>query len=279
MSHALTLRNDFLREHSPVLAISVLLHLALLGLLILNLNLMPRRQQMPVRLAIQATVVDGTAMRQRAAERDRQKREAAERLRQQEADRQQYVADQRQADERQAQQRQIEDQKRKEQAEVERRDQAKRQQDVEKARQAKLEQQRLDAEQQKQAAADARRKADAERRAAQSKADLARQMAEEENLVAAADSGELDQYMEVIRQKVRRNWTQPASARPGDSCDVRVQQIPGGEIVSAVATNCTGDAAFARSVEAAVLRSSPLPPPPNPALFERNLLFNFKPEI
>jgi colicin import membrane protein len=45
-----------------------------------------------------------------------------------------------------------------------------------------------------------------------------------------------------------------------------------------VATNCTGDAAFARSVETAVLRSSPLPPPPNPALFDRNLLFNFKPE-
>ena len=55
-------------------------------------------------------------------------------------------------------------------------------------------------------------------------------------------------------------------------------ELVGGEIVSAVAVNCSGDAAFARSVEVAVLRSSPLPLPTNPRLFERNLLFNFKPE-
>jgi len=31
------------------------------------------------------------------------------------------------------------------------------------------------------------------------------------------------------------------------------------------------------SVEAAVYRASPLPPPPDPRLFERNLLLTFEP--
>jgi colicin import membrane protein len=38
------------------------------------------------------------------------------------------------------------------------------------------------------------------------------------------------------------------------------------------------DAALRESVEAAVLRASPLPPPPNPALFERNLELTFAPQ-
>ena len=39
-----------------------------------------------------------------------------------------------------------------------------------------------------------------------------------------------------------------------------------------------GDEVVVRSIEAAVYRSSPLPLPPDPQLFERNLRFTFKPE-
>jgi colicin import membrane protein len=40
---------------------------------------------------------------------------------------------------------------------------------------------------------------------------------------------------------------------------------------------CNGDEAVKQSLEAAVLRASPLPNPPDPALFERNLVINFEP--
>jgi colicin import membrane protein len=42
--------------------------------------------------------------------------------------------------------------------------------------------------------------------------------------------------------------------------------------------SCPADDAVRRSIEAAVLRASPLPMPANQALFERNLRFVFKPE-
>ncbi|MEJ1961159.1 MAG: cell envelope integrity protein TolA [Gammaproteobacteria bacterium] len=40
---------------------------------------------------------------------------------------------------------------------------------------------------------------------------------------------------------------------------------------------CNGDAAVRESIEAAVYRASPLPPAPDPAVFDRNLVFTFRP--
>lgn len=117
---------------------------------------------------------------------------------------------------------------------------------------------------------------EARRRAAAS--DLARQLAEEERLAAAADSGALAEYVGLIRQKVERNWVPPASARPGLECEVIVNQLPGGQVGDVRLGRCNGDDAVRRSIEAAVRRSDPLPLPADPALFERNLRFTFKPE-
>ena len=282
MACALPLKHDFLREHSPMLVASVLVHVALLVLLSLNLNLMPQREPQPVRLAIQATVIDNKAARQRAVEQQRQEREARlaeERQRRQEDERQRRADQQRQAEQqRDAQERKLAEQRRQDQAREKRQAEQRRQQEADKARQLKAEQQRQETEAKKRAAAEAQRKAEAERRRTQTQADLARQLAEEEELTAAADSGLLDQYAEVIRQKVERNWIRPASARPGISCVVLVKQIPGGDVVDVQVTECNGDAAVLRSIEAAVLRSSPLPPPPDPKLFDRSLRFDFRPQ-
>jgi colicin import membrane protein len=57
-----------------------------------------------------------------------------------------------------------------------------------------------------------------------------------------------------------------------------VTQIPGGQVTGVRIGNCPADDAVRRSIEAAVLRASPLPMPANQALFERNLRFVFKPE-
>ncbi len=270
MSRAGILPSTFLREHAPVLGGSLLLHVGLLVLLALNLSFAPQREPQPVRLAIQATVVDARALRQRAAEAERRERDArlaAERLRQQ--------AERQEQDERR---RQAEIESRKAEAERQARaDQERRA--AETRRKAEVERQAQKEREQREAraAAESRSKAEAERRRAQSQAELARQLAEEEDLLAAADAGLLDQYAEVIRQKVERNWIRPASARQGIACVVLVKQIPGGDVVDVKVTECNGDAAVVRSIEAAVLRASPLPPPPDPKLFDRSLRFEFRP--
>ena len=55
--------------------------------------------------------------------------------------------------------------------------------------------QEAEAERQKHETAEARHRVETERRQAQSKADLARQMAEEEQLTAVESSGLMDQYV------------------------------------------------------------------------------------
>ncbi len=92
--------------------------------------------------------------------------------------------------------------------------------------------------------------------------------------LAAVDSGALAVYMALIRQKIERNWAAPASASSELECSVRVRQIPGGEVIGVTILSCNGDDAVRRSVEAAVRKSSPLPEPSDPSLFDRNILLN-----
>ena len=49
-------------------------------------------------------------------------------------------------------------------------------------------------------------------------------------------------------------------------------------VTSAQVLTCNGDDAARQSIEAAVYRASPLPVAPDPALFDRNLVFNFRPQ-
>jgi colicin import membrane protein len=272
------MREASAREQALVVGLSVAGHAVLLVLLALNLELMPRPPPQPVRLAIQATVVDSKALQRQAAARQREQQQAVERERQAE-ERKRHAEERQREVERQRQEAlRLAEQKRKEQAELARRQEQSRKQEAEKLRLAKLDEQRKEAERQAKETAEAKRKVEEERRKAQDRADLARQMAEEEELQSAAAAGLLDQYAEVIRQKVERNWIRPASARQGLHCVVLVKQIPGGEVVDVRVVECNGDAAVVRSIEAAVFRSSPLPPPPNPSLFDRSLRFEFKPE-
>ncbi|MDH5256158.1 MAG: cell envelope integrity protein TolA, partial [Gammaproteobacteria bacterium] len=159
------------------------------------------------------------------------------------------------------------------------REKQKAEQAAEKRRQEKAAAERAKAEAEKQKAA--REKAEAEREKAAREAaarERDRELEEEERLLAAADSGALADYVAVIRQKVERNWVRPPGAKPGLECDVLVTQIPGGEVAAVQMGRCNADDTVRRSIEAAVLRASPLPLPDDPTLFERNLRFTFKPE-
>lgn len=96
----------------------------------------------------------------------------------------------------------------------------------------------------------------------------------EERRFAARNSAEMAAYQFAIAQKIRRNWAVPASAGPETKCSVRVTQLPGGDVVGVNIISCNGDDAVRRSVEAAIRRSSPLPEPEDPDLFDRNLTLN-----
>ncbi len=96
----------------------------------------------------------------------------------------------------------------------------------------------------------------------------------ESNRLAAVDAGALAVYTAMIRQKIERNWSAPASADSELKCSVRVRQVPGGEVTGVTILSCNGDDAVKRSVEAAIYRSSPLPEPSDPSLFDRSLLLN-----
>lgn len=150
---------------------------------------------------------------------------------------------------------------------------------AEKQRQEKAAADRARAEAEKQKAAQDKAAADRQQAAKVAAArELDRQLEEEGRLLEAADSGALADYQALITQRVARNWIRPPGATAGLECVLSVTQIPGGEVVAVSTERCNADAAVRRSIEAAVLKSSPLPLPDDPALFDRNLRFTFKPE-
>lgn len=104
----------------------------------------------------------------------------------------------------------------------------------------------------------------------------AEEIADEARRLAARNSPAMDAYVFAISQKIGRNWSAPASADAETLCSVRVTQIPGGDITGVNILSCNGDEAVRRSVEAAIRRSSPLPVPSDPALFERTLTVNLR---
>ncbi|HEV3179965.1 MAG TPA: cell envelope integrity protein TolA, partial [Steroidobacteraceae bacterium] len=102
--------------------------------------------------------------------------------------------------------------------------------------------------------------------------------AAEEQAKAARSGPALANWESMIAAKITRAWLRPPTARPGIECMLYVTQVPGGEVTQVRIGECNGDQAVRQSIEAAVYRASPLPPPPDPALFDRNLKINFKPD-
>jgi colicin import membrane protein len=134
-----------------------------------------------------------------------------------------------------------------------------------------------EAEAQKRAADERQRKAEAQEER-EREADLKRSLAAEERAAVARSGPELANWQSQIAAKITRAWLRPPTARPGIECMLYVTQVPGGEVTKVTIGECNGDQAVRESIEAAVYRASPLPPPPDPTLFDRNLRINFKPD-
>jgi colicin import membrane protein len=268
--------DNFFGENWKYLLAAALLHVAIAVLFTYAMN-NTRQAVIPGQLAIKAVVIDHTAQR---LKREKDKAEA-ERLAREQAEAEQKSREQAEAE----QQRREEQVKREEELRqknaAEQKRKAEEQHRMDEERQA-VARKRTDAEKQRvaeiKAKQDAKQKNERDtREQVQREAELKRQLAEEEGIMQVQNSGLMNQYAALIEQRVVRNWNKPSSARQGIECDVKVAQAPGGTVLSVQIDKCNGDQAVRQSIEAAVYRSSPLPPPPDARLFQRVIVFVFKP--
>jgi len=166
-------------------------------------------------------------------------------------------------DEAQRQRKKREEKERKQRAEAEI---ERRREEAERKRLADIERQRVENERQRKLAEEAERRRQFEQ-----------EMQAEQNQIDARNARTLAAYQFALRQAIERNWVRPASAVPGLSCEVRVRQSGGGDVLSVDIEICNGDDAVRRSIETAVKKASPLPLPQDRSLLERNLRFIFEP--
>ena len=283
-----------LKKHPLIMVLVILVHIGLVVLLSINLS---NDEKPPVPMAqkhkiIDAVVVDAKKYDQRekqkeisakkkiedkkAAEKKRlaekkqaaEKKKAAEKKRQQEADKKIAIAKKKEAEQK-AKEQKAKEQKAREKKEQERKE--------------------LERKEQERLAAEKKRKAEEElKRRADEKADFERalleeEMREEEARKQAERTARLQtqrqQYIMLIAQKVEDSWLRPAVNTEGQSCDVIVTQTMMGDVIDVRLQSCSSDNAFQRSVERAVRKASPLPLPPNPDVFDREIYFTFKPRI
>jgi colicin import membrane protein len=145
---------------------------------------------------------------------------------------------------------------------------------LEKERQRQAEQQRRqqELEQQRQ-----REQADRE-------AELAEAMEEEESLRQAESDVELaTSYIALITEAIQNQWNRPPSARNNMEAELVLQLVPTGDVVGVSVVKSSGNIAFDRSAEQAVLKVKQFPELKKlpPRVFEnyfRRLRLKFRPE-
>lgn len=83
-------------------------------------------------------------------------------------------------------------------------------------------------------------------------------------------------YAAALQNAITQNWLRPDGIPLGVVCPVEIVQIRGGKVLSAKALpSCPFTDLARHSVEAAVLRSSPLPYKGFEKQFQRDIVFNF----
>ena len=93
----------------------------------------------------------------------------------------------------------------------------------------------------------------------------------------AGAQGDMDKYKLAIATKVRGNLLRPPGLSGNPEATFEVDQLPSGEVLNLRLKRSSGVAALDEAIERAIRRSSPLPLPPNPSLFQRTLEFKFRP--
>jgi colicin import membrane protein len=303
-------------RHIPTSAIvAIVVHAIAFLLLIVGFQMTHKSRavsqpQVPI---VNASIIDGQQLAKQQEERtqaEERKREKEIKKREEEARHQAELkaAEQRKREEQEAKraaeakrqaelaeakrQEQLEQEQARQREEAQRAAEAKRQAELKAAEERKRQAEAHQRAEEKKRQAEERARLEAERKAAERKAEeqrLAAVLAEEEAAVKAAQEKQRvayeqrlkrlrDQYVANIADKIQRSWRKPYDAKAGDSCTVDVTQAPGGFVKAVKVIECTGNEIFRRSVVAAVWKADPLPSPPQPEVFDRQIHFTFTPE-
>lgn len=296
-------------KHLPLsIAIAVVVHVGAFMLLALGYQVKQERESTPHKVinTVKAKVIDEAEL----VENQRRREEA---LRRKELERQQQLAEQKrleqqrlkQAEKEKRLQAELEAERKKARLaeqkakqEKKRAEEARKQAEIKRKRLA--EEKRRVAEQKKAEAkrqaelkkkAEAKRLAELKKRKEQEQAAIDKQRlasleqeeaelnAEAQRVLKARERSRLiAEYQDAIRNKIERNWRKPLDYQADDQCRVLVLQSLGGVVNDVVVENCTGNDEFRDSVEKAVWKADPLPEPPAPELFDREVLFTFSPK-
>jgi colicin import membrane protein len=277
---------------------AVLMHLILLALLVFSLDWTPKVSHPPgIKVPIEARLVDQRQLDAIAEKKRAEQQKIEDARRQAELAEQRKVEAQRKAEqeakqkaEQAARQKAEAERKRKAELAAKKKAELEAKQKAEQAAKQKAAaeaKKKAEAEAKKKAAAKAKQKAAAEakRKAEEAQRREAEQAlqsqlaAEQAGLEAARVKGVVAEYIGYIQERIQRSWLRPPGSPAGLSCVVQVSLIPGGEVASVHIVRSSGDPVFDRSVESAVYKASPLPLPPDAALFKhfRDLRLIFKP--
>ena len=279
-----------IRENPRAVMYAVLMHLILLALLVFSLDWTPKisrpaGQQVPIQAElVDQRQLDAVTEKKQAEQRkiEEAKRQAVLEEQRQAEEKRQAEAERKQQAEQQARQKAEQAAKQKAEAERKRKAELEAKQQAEQAAKQKAEQaakQKADLEAKRKAESDQKRKAEEARRREAEQALQSQLAAEQDRMEAGRVQGVVAEYIAYIQERIQRSWLRPPGSAAGLSCVVQVSLIPGGDVARVEIVRSSGDPIFDRSVETAVWKASPLPLPPDAALFKhfRDLRLIFKP--
>ena len=155
---------------------------------------------------------------------------------------------------------------RRQQEEKEKKDIEKREADKRDAEKKKLEEKRL---------AEVRERQTREAEALKALEDRAQQAAKQAAKQAASKAN--DAYIRSIQAKIKGNVLVPPDIAGNPEAIFDVVQLPTGEIIDATLRKSSGVRAYDEAVQRAIIKSSPLPRPETPDLWQRSLTLKFRP--
>ncbi|MCL2657786.1 MAG: TonB C-terminal domain-containing protein [Betaproteobacteria bacterium] len=85
------------------------------------------------------------------------------------------------------------------------------------------------------------------------------------------------EYENKIRVKIRGNIVLPSSISGNPEARFMVEQLPSGEVMDVKLLHSSGNAGLDTAIERAIRKSSPLPLPSDPSLFERQIEIRYRP--
>ena len=86
-----------------------------------------------------------------------------------------------------------------------------------------------------------------------------------------------DEYVRRIHDKIKALIVIPPDLVGNPQAEFDVVQLPTGEVLEIRLTKSSGQKAYDNAVERAISKANPLPQPPDPSMFQRELTLKFRP--